>query len=305
MNNYWRLLRKQHHFFIGILLLSVAIFHSAIAAEKQFNVITTFTVIQDIAQNIAGEAATVQSITVVGAEIHGYDPTPKDIARAYSADLILWNGLALERWFERFFVDLADIPAVVVTDGIVPIAIREGHYQGHPNPHAWMSPKLALVYIENIRRAFVQYDPNNASIYNQNAANYAKKINQLDRIFAERFSQIPQAQKWLVTSEGAFSYLAQTYGFKEAYLWPINAEQQGTPKQVKKVIDLVKAHHIPVVFSESTISNKPAIQVSRETGSHYGGVLYVDSISKADGPVPTYFDLLSSTLETIAKGFEQ
>lgn len=274
-------------------------------AAKQFKVVTTFTVIQDIAQNVGGDKAVVESITKPGAEIHDYQPTPKDIVKAQSADLVLWNGMNLERWFERFFTQVKDKPAVVVTEGITPISIYEGPYKDMPNPHAWMSPKNALVYIENIRKAFVQYDPENADTYNQNAKAYADKIMALDEPLRQRLAKVPEAQRWLVTSEGAFSYLANDYGFKELYLWPINADAQGTPKQIRNVIKKVREHKIPVVFSESTISDKPAKQVAKETKASYGGVLYVDSLSAKDGPVPTYIDLLNVTVSTIVKGFKQ
>ena len=286
---------------ISVLALSL----SSSLAYAKFKVVTTFTVIQDMAQNIAGDAATVESITKPGAEIHDYEPTPKDIVKAQSADLVLWNGLNLERWFEKFFQNVKDKPAVVVTDGIEPISIHEGPYTGNPNPHAWMSPSNALIYIENIKNALVKYDPQNKETYEKNAALYAQKIKELDKPLREKLAQVPEAQRWLVTSEGAFSYLTRDYGFKEAYLWPINAEQQGTPQQVRKVIETVKAHNIPVVFSESTISPKPAKQVAKETGAKYGGVLYVDSLSNKKGPVPTYVDLLNTTVSTIAKGFEK
>lgn len=290
---------------LASLLVLTGLTNSSSADEKKFKVVTTFTVIQDIAQNVAGDAAVVESITKVGAEIHEYDPTPQDINKALSADLVLWNGLNLELWFERFFEDIKDVPSVVVTEGIEPMPIQEGSYKGNPNPHAWMSPTLALTYVENIRAALVKYDPKNAEIYNKNAAQYVAKIKALDAPLRERLAKIPESQRWLVTSEGAFSYLARDYNLKEAYLWPINAEQQGTPKQVKHLIDLVRANNIPVLFSESTISDKPAKQVSKETGATYGGVLYVDSLSTKDGPVPTYIDLLKVTVETIAKGFEK
>jgi len=193
----------------------------------------------------------------------------------------------------------------VVTEGITPLSIYEGPYKDAPNPHAWMSPSNALIYVENIKNALVKYDPQNADTYQKNAAAYAEKIKQLDKPLREKLSQIPADQRWLVTSEGAFSYLAKDYDLKEGYLWPINAEQQGTPQQVRKLIDLVKKNHIPVVFSESTVSAKPAQQVAKESGAKYGGVLYVDSLSAADGPVPTYIDLLNVTVSTIVKGFEK
>ncbi|MGC6358876.1 metal ABC transporter substrate-binding protein [Bisgaard Taxon 45] len=274
-------------------------------AFAKFKVVTTFTVIQDIAQNVAGDAAVVESITKPGAEIHDYEPTPKDIVKAQHADLVLWNGLNLERWFEKFFENVKDKPAVVVTEGITPISIYEGPYKDAPNPHAWMSTSNALIYIENIKNALVKYDPKNADTYVKNAENYANKIKQLDQPLREKLAKIPEVQRWLVTSEGAFSYLAKDYGLQEAYLWPINAEEQGTPQQVRHVIETVRKNNIPVVFSESTISDKPAKQVAKETGAKYGGVLYVDSLSTAKGPVPTYIDLLNTTVSTIVKGFEK
>ena len=291
------------HLFRSLSVIALGL--AALQAEAKFKVVTTFTVIQDIAQNVAGDAATVESITKPGAEIHEYEPTPKDIVKAQSADLILWNGLNLERWFERFFQNIKDKPAVVVTEGITPLSIYEGPYKDAPNPHAWMSPSNALIYVENIKNALVKYDPQNADTYQKNAAAYAEKIKQLDKPLREKLSKIPADQRWLVTSEGAFSYLAKDYDLKEGYLWPINAEQQGTPQQVRKLIDLVKKNHIPVVFSESTVSAKPAQQVAKESGAKYGGVLYVDSLSAADGPVPTYIDLLNVTVSTIVKGFEK
>lgn len=276
---------------------------SQAARDKPLKVVTTFTVIGDIAKNVAGDAAVVESITKPGAEIHDYDPTPGDIVKAQSADLVLWNGLNLERWFEKFFQNISDVPSVVVSDGIEPMGITEGAYSGKPNPHAWMSPSSALIYVENIRKALVERDPDNAEVYNRNAAAYSERIKAIDKPLRERLAGIPEGQRWLVTSEGAFSYLARDYDLRELYLWPINADQQGSPQQVRRVIDEVRKNGIPVVFSESTVSDKPARQVAKETGARYGGVLYVDSLSEEGGPVPTYLDLLETTVGTVAKGF--
>ena len=271
--------------------------------KKTFRAVTTFTVIQDIAQNVAGNVAIVESITRPGAEIHDYQPTPLDIVKAQSADLVIWNGLNLERWFEKFFQNVQEVPSVVATEGVAPMGIREGPYTDKPNPHAWMSSTNALIYVENIRKAFVKYDAGNAEAYNRNAADYAAKIKALDGPLRQRLAAIPETQRWLVSSEGAFSYRARDYGLREAYLWPINADEQGTPQQVRRLIDLVRKNKVPVVFSESTISDKPARQVAKETGARYGGVLYVDSLSDDRGPVPSYLKLLEVTVDTIAKGF--
>ncbi|MCC6887991.1 MAG: metal ABC transporter substrate-binding protein [Hyphomicrobiales bacterium] len=288
---------------LAAMLLQQAVAAAEGASRKVFRAVTTFTVIQDIAQNVAGDRALVDSITRPGAEIHDYQPTPLDIVKAQAAELVLWNGLNLERWFERFFQNVKDVPNAVLTDGIEPMGITEGPYNGKPNPHAWMSPTNALIYVENVRKAFARYDPANAEAYAKNAAAYAAKIKALDEPLRKRLAAIPKHQRWLVTSEGAFSYLCRDYDLREAYLWPINADEQGTPQQVRRVIDLVRKHKIPVVFSESTISDRAARQVARETGARYGGVLYVDSLSAAGGPVPTYLDLLKVTVETIVKGF--
>ncbi len=278
---------------------------TAFAQAKKLRVVTTFTVIQDIAQNVAGEAAIVESITKPGAEIHDYQPTPLDVVKAQSADLVLWNGMNLERWFERFFENVKSVKSAVVTDGIEPMGIKEGPYEGKPNPHAWMSTKNALIYVENIRKAMADADPAQAETYARNAKAYSERITAVDAPLRARLDKVPADKRWLVSSEGAFSYLARDYSWREAYLWPINADQQGTPQQVRRLIDLVRKNKIPALFSESTISDKPAIQVARETGAHYGGVLYVDSLSAEDGPVPTYLKLLEVTVDTIAKGFGQ
>jgi len=293
-------IRKQPIWLVAVLA-SALLAGPAMAAGK-FKAVTTFTVIADIARNVAGDTAVVESITKPGAEIHDYQPTPGDIRRAQDAQLILWNGLNLERWFERFFANLRDVPSVVVSDGVEPIGIAEGPYAGKPNPHAWMSPTSALIYVDNIRDALAKYDPANAATYEANAEAYKAKIAAVVGPIKAELNAVPNEQRWLVTSEGAFSYLARDFGLRELYLWPINADSQGTPQQVRKVIDAVRQHGIGVVFSESTVSSKPAEQVARETGARYGGVLYVDSLSEADGPVPTYLDLLKVTSETIARG---
>jgi len=285
--------------------LGAALLGTPLAAQDRLQVVTTFTVIADMARNVAGDAADVASITKAGAEIHGYEPTPGDILRAQDADLILWNGLNLELWFEQFLGNLDDVPSAVVSEGIEPMGISEGEYEGKPNPHAWMSLENALIYVDNIRDALSEHDPANAAIYEANAEAYRAEITATIVPLREAILAVPEAQRWLVSCEGAFSYLIRDFQMRELYLWPINADQQGTPQQVRAVIDGVRENAIPAVFCESTVSQAPAEQVARETGAAYGGVLYVDSLSEADGPTPTYLDLLRVTSETIVNGLTQ
>ena len=277
---------------------------TSLAAQDRLKVVTTFTVLADMARNVAGEAADVVSVTKAGAEIHGYQPTPRDIVRASDADLILWNGLNLELWFEQFLANLGDVPSATLSDGITPISIGSGSYEGKANPHAWMGLENALVYIANIERALSAADPANAALYQANAEAYAEQLRATLAPLKAEIETVPAQSRWLVSCEGAFSYLARDLGLQELYLWPMNADQTGTPQQVRRVIDGVRAHNVPAVFCESTVNTAPAEQVARETGAAYGGVLYVDSLSAEDGPVPTYLDLLRVTTETVARGLK-
>ncbi|MBV5260628.1 metal ABC transporter substrate-binding protein [Synechococcus moorigangaii CMS01] len=271
-------------------------------AQERKRVLTTFSILADMAQNVAGDKLIVESITKIGAEIHGYEPTPSDLVKAQDADLLLYNGMNLERWFEQFLGNLQDTPAVVVTEGIEPIPIAEGPYADKPNPHAWMSPKNALIYVENIRQAFVALDPENAATYNANAQAYSEKLQAIADQLAQDLAQVPPAQRYLVSCEGAFSYLARDYSLEEIYIWPINAEQQYTPKQLQQAIAAVKANDVPTIFCESTVSDEGQKEVAQTTGARFGGNLYVDSLSTPDGPVPTFLDLLEYDARTIANG---
>jgi len=287
--------------FLAALLLLAGCAEDA-PEDDRFKVVTTFTVIADMVQNVAGDAAQVVSVTRPGAEIHGYQPTPGDLTRALDADLILWNGLNLELWFEQFLANLGDIPSATVSDGIAPIPIAEGAYEGKANPHAWIGADAAIIYIDNIRDALVANDPDNAATYRTNAERYKTRIRETLDPLRARIASIPEDRRWLVTCEGAFSYLARDFGLRELYLWPMNADAVGTPQQVRRVIDGVRENGIPVVFCESTVNTDPAKQVARETGARYGGELYVDSLSEEGGPVPTYLDLLRVTATTVADG---
>lgn len=270
---------------------------------KPKRIVTTFTILQDIAQNVAGGKAIVESITKPGAEIHDYEPTPLDVVKAQSADLVLRNGFGLERWFDRFFQDVHDVPSIVVSNGIDPMIIKDGPYSGTPNPHSWMSPANAIIYVENIRKALDKIDPANASFYDANAAAYTKQLEALNGPISTTLAKIPANERTLVSCEGAFSYLTRNYGLNELYLWGVNADEEGTPQQVRHVVDEVRKNHVPVVFCESTVNDKAMQQVASETSARFGGTLYVDSLTTNDGPAPTYIKLLDYNAKAILKGF--
>lgn len=261
-------------------------------------VLTTFTVLADVASNVAGDKLKVESITKPGAEIHGYEPTPDDIKKATKADLILDNGLNLEAWFAQFVAEI-DAPHKVVSEGVQPIDIAEDSYQGKPNPHAWMSPKNVGIYVDNMVKAFSELRPGDAAVFKANGDAYKQKLQAVQDEMTGALSGLPANERALVTCEGAFSYLARDAGLTERYIWAVNAEQQATPQQITRAIEFVKQNKVPAVFCESTVSDAPMRQVVSATGASFGGVLYVDSLSGPEGPVPTYLDLIRHDSKTI------
>lgn len=290
----------------GCAIVALAAFDgTASVAEEQSGkprVLTTFTVVADMVENVSGDRVEVESITKPGAEIHGYEPTPSDIAKAEEADLIFNNGLGLERWFEQF-VEGSEAKRVTLSDGIEPIAIEgESEYAGKPNPHAWMSVGAADVYVDNIRDALTELDPAGEATYSRNAARYKDRLGTVGEYVERELAELPVDERVLVSCEGAFSYMARDFGLEEAYLWPVNAEQEGTPRQIAAVVDMVRDAGVPAVFCESTVSDKAQRQVASESGAEFAGVLYVDSLSAAGGPVPTYEELLRRDAETIVSG---
>lgn len=263
-------------------------------------VLTTFSVLADLTRAVAGDHVRVESITKVGTEIHGYEPTPSDLIRAQDADLILDNGLGLERWFERFVLSV-DAPHVVLSEGVEPVDIRSGKYSGLPNPHAWMSPKAAQTYVDNIVEALSDLDPAHSREYAVNGEELKNELQVLLKELQDAFAD-SDATPALVTCEGAFSYLARDAGIQEAFIWPVNSDNEGTPRQIREVISFVEDNRVPTVFCESTVNPSAQQQVARSTGADLAGPLYVDSLSEADGPVPTFLELLRHDIDLIVEG---
>jgi manganese transport system substrate-binding protein len=265
-------------------------------------VLTTFTILADMAANVAGDKVDVASITKPGAEIHHYEPTPSDIVRAQGANLILDSGLGLETWAARFYANLPNVPHVTLSEGITPIMVTGGPFDGKPNPHSWMSAKNALVYVENIRKALTDLDPTDAATFAANAQSYSDQLRAIDGDLKQTLDTLPSNERVLATCEGAFSYLTRDYDLGELYLWAVNSDQEGTPQQIRHVIDEVTANKIPAVFCESTVNDKAQQAVAAQTGARFGGLLYVDSLSEPTGPAPTYLKLLKANAQTIITG---
>ena len=293
----------------GVLLTVLAVFSSGCRQVRQDNVspakpvvLTTFTVLADLARNVAGDRLTVRSIVKPGSEIHGYQPTPSDIERASGADLIVENGLGLELWARKFTASAGNMPTLTLSDGMEPMLIEEDAYAGKPNPHAWMSPQRTMAYVDRLEQAFRELDPAGADEFATNASSYKQKLNQLDQELRAALATLPKKRRVLVSCEGAFTYLASDYGLDEAYLWPVNAESQVTPKRMARLINTVRERQIPAIFCESTVSDKNQRQVAAEAGARFGGTFYVDSLSTEDGPAPSLLKLQRHNVELLIRG---
>ena len=264
-------------------------------------ILASFTVLADIIENVAKDEFVVKSITKPGVEVHGYQPTPSDLIKASKAFVFIDNGFGFELWAEKFVSNL-QIKRVTISNRLEPIFISEDFYKGKPNPHAWISPKRGMIYVDVIVDSLSELKPSEAESFKNNGQIYKKKIAKIDKDFSLFINNLEKNNRYLVTCEGAFSYLTNDYGLKEAYLWPVNAESQITPKRMARTISLVKNKNIPSVFCESTVSNESQMVVASETGAKFGGDLFVDSLSQDNKSANTYLKMLQHNLTLIKKG---
>ncbi|MEB3296859.1 MAG: metal ABC transporter substrate-binding protein [Cyanobacteriota bacterium] len=265
-------------------------------------VLTTFTILADMARQVAGDHLEVRSITRLGAEIHGYEPTPSDIEAAQGADLIVANGLGLERWAQRFLQAAGNVPTLTLSEGMAPLLIEADVAAGKPNPHAWMSPRRAQQYVDRLVAGFSRLDPAAAASFRANGEAYKRQLAELDGELRSALATVPRPHRLLVSCEGAFSYLAHDYGLEEAYLWPVNAESQATPRRMARLIETVKRRRLPAVFCESTVNSDAQREVARSSGARFGGTFYVDSLSTPSGPAPTLLQLQRHNVRLIVAG---
>ena len=274
------------------------------AFEKETNkevILASFTVLADIIENVAKDEFVVKSITKPGVEVHGYQPTPSDLIKASKAFVFIDNGFGFELWAEKFVSNL-QINRVTISNRLEPIFISEDLYKGKPNPHAWISPKRGMIYVDVIVDYLSELKPSEAESFKNNGQIYKNKIAKIDEDFSLFINNLEKNNRYLVTCEGAFSYLTNDYGLKEAYLWPVNAESQITPKRMARTISLVKNKNIPSVFCESTVSNESQMVVASETGANFEGDLFVDSLSEDNESANTYLKMLQHNLTLIKKG---
>ncbi len=297
-------MRKNILFLSLVLLISLASGSCNRISSKNENkevILASFTVLADIIKNVAKDDFIVRSITKPGVEVHGYQPTPSDLVKASRAFVFIDNGFGFELWAEKFVSNL-QVKRITLAEHLDPIFITEDFYKGRPNPHSWISPKRGMLYVDIIVESLSELRPSKRMLFEENGKMYKYKLSKIDEEFSLFINNLNKDKRYLVTCEGAFSYLTNDYGLEEAYLWPVNAESQITPKRMARTISLVKNKNVPSVFCESTVSNESQMVVVNETGANFGGNLFVDSLSGDSGPASTYIKLLEHNLELIKKG---
>lgn len=295
------------------------------SSESRPVVLTSFSVLADMTEAVGGDLVDTRSITPLGAEVHEYSPTPGDLRQVAEADLIFFNGLGLETWYEQFLShSSAEVLILSESAETLPVTRLPGDAARSTeaddaqapgadepselptNPHAWMSPAQAMVYVDNIEAALSELSPADAEQFTENARSYREQIQAVWDQADERLAPLQEnGEVHLVTCEGAFSYLAEDLDLGEHYLWPLNAEEEGSPQQVEAQIRYVEEHQVPTIFCESTVNDSAQQQVAETTGATLSDPLHVDSITEADGPAPSYLELLEHDLDLIIEGAQR
>jgi manganese/iron transport system substrate-binding protein len=264
-------------------------------ADERPTVVTTFSILADFARVLVGEEAEVVSLVPRGAEVHEYELRPADFRALERADLVFYNGLTLEQWLPQVRAVVGEVvPVIGVAEasGIQTLAIVSGEYQGQPDPHAWMDPMRAALYVSAMEQQLARVLPELGPAIQARSERYRAELAQLHADLQEVFSAIPAERRVLISSEAAFVYFAEAFGFFHEAIWGNNAEAEGGPRQLMRVVDIIAERAPPALFWESTVSSRSVETVSVETGVPYFGPLYVDSLGEPNGAADTYLTMM-------------
>lgn len=280
--------------------------------DDKIQVIATYSIIYDIVKNVGGDRVEVHSLAPVGSNPHEYDPLPLDVQLTTDADIVFYNGLNLEggnSWFEKLLLTAEktgkEAPVYRLSDGVDPMHLTSKGKESEEDPHAWLDVRNGIKYAENAKIGLIKVDPEHADVYEKNAKEYIEKLENLHQEAVERYSKIPQEQRLLITSEGAFKYFSEAYGFEAAYIWEINSENQGSPEQVSTVVDFIRSKKDPVLFVETSIDPRSMEMVSSETGVPIFGKVFTDSIGKSGEDGDTYIKMMEWNIDTIYRGLTE
>ncbi|HEX6593140.1 MAG TPA: zinc ABC transporter substrate-binding protein [Bacillota bacterium] len=281
-------------------------------ASDSIHVVTSFTIIEDMVEQIGGDYVEVYNLVPTGTDPHEYEPLPEDIKAATDADILFLNGMNLEGgkdgWFYKMIDSVGqDVDHVYeLNDGIEPkYLIDEETEEEEINPHSFLDPQVGMAMVENIQKALIEIDADHAAEYEANATEYLERLKEIDEKYEEKIADIPEDDRILVTSERAFQYVADRYGLDEAYVWEIDTEELGTPEQIKTLVGTLKEKQPPVLFLESNVDDRPLETVSKESGIPiYEKKIYSDEIGEKGSEVDTYMRLLTHNIDIIYDGLK-
>ena len=266
-------------------------------SSNQFRVVTTNSILEDMVRQVAGDKVALHSIVARGVDPHEYEPKPTDISETTQADVIFHNGLNLETggsgWFSKLIktAHKKDREQVFeASDAVTPLYLTTN--QSEQDPHAWLDLGNGIRYVETITAVLKAKDPKHANYYQERSDTYLAKLKKLDAAAKEKFLDIPEKQRLLVTSEGAFKYFSKAYHVIPAYIWEINTESQGTPEQMAEVLAKINASEVKALFVETSVSPKSMAQVSKETGLPIYSKIFTDSLAKKGEIGDTYYDMM-------------
>lgn len=279
------------------------------ATNDRLKIVATYSVIADMVENIAGDKADVYSMVPIGTDPHMYDPLPQDTKEVSNADLVFYNGLNLETgkgWFQDLLkvTNKTDV-AFVVSEEVTPMYLSEEGKETQEDPHAWLDVQNGIKYVDVITKRIIEKDPENKQYYLDNQEKYVTKLNELDQYAKDQIAKVPQEKRILVTSEGAFKYFSKAYGFEAAYIWEINTDNQGTPEQMKRIIDIIETNTVPALFLETSVSPKTMETVSNETGSPIHSKIFTDSLAKKGEEGDTYLTMVKWNIDKVTEGLLQ
>lgn len=279
-------------------------------ADHQLKVVTTFSILEDIVNEVGGDFVSVHSIVPLGTDPHEYQPLPQDVAHTAEADVIVWNGLNMELgdgWFENLLDTtgrrLNDEHVIEASAGVEPMYLSDDPGSEHEvNPHAFLDPRVGMAYTQNILDGLVAADPDHADAYTARAKNYSDQLREIDREYIDTVATIAPEHRTLVTSENAFQYMNERYGLRGLYIWAIDTGDLGSPAQVSQLIQDLKQNPVPALFVESNVDSRPMETVANESATPIFGEVFSDELGGAGSEGASYLDMLRFNIRQIGAG---
>lgn len=277
---------------------------------EKVKIVATFSIIEDLIKEVGGDLVEVHSMVPIGTDPHEYEPLPEDIKKAVEADALFYNGLNLEGgekgWFLGKLVssvnkDMADVYEVMKDVQPMYLTSDDGKEE-EINPHAFLSPLVGIQMTENIIDALVEIDKEHADVYKENGEKLLTELKEMDELYKEKIADIPEDKRILVTSERAYQYMASDYGLEEGFIWAIDTEENGTPAQIKSLVEFIKENNVEALFVESNVDKRPMETVASETGAEIVAEIYSDELGKVGSEGGTYLTFLQSNIEKIHQG---